>query len=105
MCNNERIAALKSCGGGAKNSVSCIACGGHGFIRHTLKLQRKTNGALTTLHSSKVLIKQFVQLARQSSSHWQKKRSNAIFRSQDLEGPHTDIVYMHINIMDVSFPF
>ena len=66
-CNNERIAAEKSHGIDANNTVSCIVIIEHGFVCCTLKPQRKANGMFTTLCLSKELVMQFVQLARQSS--------------------------------------
>ena len=67
-------------------SVSCIESGGLGFIRCTFKPLKETNGVFTILPSSKKLVNQFVQVARESSLHWLKKCDNATFRSQDLGG-------------------
>ena len=39
------------------NVINCNTSGGHGFICHMLKPQRKDNGVFTTLCSSKELIK------------------------------------------------
>ena len=69
VCNSEWIAAEKICSKDAKNNVSFVASGRCGFIHCTLKLQRKAK-ACSTLHLSKELIRQFVQLVSKSSLRW-----------------------------------
>ena len=68
----------------AKNVVTCIVSSGHGFICCTLKPLAKANGTFATLCLSEELVKQFVELTRQSSLSWQKKCSHMMFRSWDL---------------------
>ena len=59
----------------------------------TMKSPTMANGAFISLHLSDELVKQFVQLYRQSSLCWRKKRGDTMFCSRHLVGerrPHTE---------------
>ena len=60
------------------NTIGC------GFVHCNFKLLKRANEAFTTLHSSKELVRQFVQLAMRSSLHWPTKHDDTTFCSRDL---------------------